>query len=156
MILGAGAATLGAATLAPLAAAPTSPTQSFGGPRWVRLMKLEDLNDGERKRVPIIADLRDAWTLAKDVTLGVVWLERHGNDVGCVSVTCPHLGCSVSATESGFNCPCHDSDFGPKGERKGGPSPRDLDALNTRITDGYIEVDYRRYRVGTSERVEIG
>lgn len=157
VILGAGAATLGAATVAPLAIAPASPMQSSSGPRWVRAMKLEDLKDGERKRVPIISDLHDAWTVAKDVTLGAVWLERHGDDVRCLSVTCPHLGCSVAATpQGGFNCPCHDSDFGPKGERKGGPSPRDMDSLKTRLADGWIEVDFRRYRVGVPERLEIG
>jgi cytochrome b6-f complex iron-sulfur subunit/menaquinol-cytochrome c reductase iron-sulfur subunit len=157
VILGAGAATLGVATVAPLAIAPASPMQAVGGARWVRAMKLEDLRDGERKRVPIVADLRDAWTVATNVTLGAVWLERKGDKVTCLSVTCPHLGCAVSATEEGgFNCPCHDSDFGPHGERNGGPSPRDLDGLQTRIADGWIEVDFRRYRVGTDQRVEIG
>lgn len=156
MILGAGAATLGAATVAPLVIAPASPMIASGGSHWVRTMKLEDLKEGERKRVPIISDLHDAWTVAKNVTLGAVWLERHGDDVRCLSVTCPHLGCAVSATPDGFNCPCHDSDFGPNGERKGGPSPRDMDPLKTRITDGWIEVDFRRYRVGVPERVEIG
>lgn len=156
VILGAGAAALGTAVLSPCSTALGRPMLPTAGTHWVRTIKLEDLKDGERKRVPIVADLRDAWTVAKNVTLGAVWLERKGDKVSCLSVTCPHLGCAVSATESGFNCPCHDSDFGPHGERKGGPSPRDLDSLQTRITNGYIEVDFRRYRVGTGERVEIG
>lgn len=156
VILGAGAATLGTASALPLALAPASPMQAVGGARWVRTLRLEDLKDGERKRVPIVADLHDAWTVAKNVTLGAVWLERKGDKVTCISVTCPHLGCAVSATEDGFNCPCHDSDFGPHGERRGGPSPRDLDSLQTRIADGFVEVDFRRYRVGTGDRVEIG
>jgi cytochrome b6-f complex iron-sulfur subunit/menaquinol-cytochrome c reductase iron-sulfur subunit len=158
VVLGAGALTLGAATAAPLGAVLESPPGARAGrQRWIRTLRLDDLEEGKPRRFAIVSDVHDAWSAQKNITLGAVWLVRDpGDAVRCFSVTCPHLGCSVTSTEHGFYCPCHDSDFGSLGERKSGPSPRNLDALETRIVDGWVEVDFRRYRVGLKERVEIG
>ena len=70
---------------------------------------------------------------------------------------CPHLGCSVNVApeaSAGFACPCHTSAFEKDGKRKSGPSPRDLDALATRIEEGFVAVDFKRFRIGVSEKVE--
>jgi Rieske Fe-S protein len=74
------------------------------------------------------------------------------------SVTCPHLGCAIdrSATGPGFACPCHDSTFDGEGRRLTGPSPRDLDSLDTRVEDGFVLVDFRRFRQGTPDKLPIG
>jgi cytochrome b6-f complex iron-sulfur subunit/menaquinol-cytochrome c reductase iron-sulfur subunit len=121
--------------------------------------------------VKIVSDVRDAWKLEKDADLGAVWLIRTGGAVRALSVVCPHLGCSIGvrdvppsagpstgATEDkkGFACPCHDSSFSIDGKRQDGPSPRDMDSLATRITDGVVEIDFRRFRQGTPERIEVG
>jgi cytochrome b6-f complex iron-sulfur subunit/menaquinol-cytochrome c reductase iron-sulfur subunit len=78
--------------------------------------------------------------------------------VVCFSVICPHLGCSVNAEpgNKGFQCPCHTSAFDADGKRVAGPSPRDMDALATRIAGGFVEVDFRKYRIGIAEREQIG
>ena len=55
---------------------------------------------------------------------------------------------------AGFACPCHTSAFEADGKRKSGPSPRDLDALGTRIEEGFVAVDFRRFRIGIAEKVE--
>jgi Rieske Fe-S protein len=126
--------------------------------RWIKTVRLETLREGEPKRVALVADHRDAWTLEKDVALGAAWLVRQGNSVRAWSVTCPHLGCAIdrSGSAPGFVCPCHDSAFDAGGRRLTGPSPRDLDSLDTRVEDGFVLVDFRRFRQGTPDKLPIG
>ena len=64
---------------------------------------------------------------------------------------------SSEAAGEGFACPCHGSRFDRDGHVLGGPAPRGLDALETRVTvgdDRAVEVRYRRFAVGTPERRE--
>jgi cytochrome b6-f complex iron-sulfur subunit/menaquinol-cytochrome c reductase iron-sulfur subunit len=128
-----------------------------GGGRWIKTLPADSLPEGEPKRVALVADRRDAWTLEKDVELGAVWLLRKGSDVVAWSTVCPHLGCAVdkSSTGSGFNCPCHDSAFGPEGQRLNGPSPRGMDTLATKVEDGVVHVEFQRFRQGTPEKEPV-
>jgi Rieske Fe-S protein len=117
------------------------------------------LAEGEPKRVVLVADRRDAWTLEKDVELGAVWVMRRQGKTFAWSTVCPHLGCAVDrgGTGSGFYCPCHDSSFDPNGRRMTGPSPRDLDSLATRVDpDGVLLVEFRRFRQGTQTKEPLG
>lgn len=136
----------------------TAPVHTLGGAgRWTRAVRLDALRDGEPKRVSLIADRRDAWTVERAVELGAVWLVRKGEVVRAWSVICPHLGCAVdqSSNGSGFTCPCHDSSFDADGHRLNGPSPRDLDPLATRAEDGVLSVEYKRFRQGIPDRVTV-
>jgi Rieske Fe-S protein len=158
--VGAGTAAFGCALLVPGVKLLAAPLKSGGaGERWVRTVKLDDLREGEPRKVEIVADARDAWSVASNVQLGAAWLVRRGKGVVAFNVTCPHLGCSVNVVPGtkAFACPCHTSAFGADGKRQAGPSPRDLDELQTRVDQaGYVEVDFRKYRIGVGERVEIG
>lgn len=160
VLIGAGSVAFGGALLTPAAVFVASPVKTGGGgtPHWVKTVRLDSLSDSQPKKVAIVADEHDAWTLAKDVELGAVWLVRHGEAVSAFSVVCPHLGCSVNADADGksFTCPCHTSAFGADGKRMSGPSPRDMDALAVRIDDGYVMIDFHKYRIGIEERVAIG
>jgi len=114
--------------------------------RWIRALRLDALAIGEPKRVTLIADHGDAWTLEKAVELGAVWLTRvGGSEVRAWSVTCPHLGCAIDRAATA-----------PDGRRQTGPSPRDLDALATRIEDGVVFVEFRRFQMGMPAKVTIG
>jgi Rieske Fe-S protein len=62
----------------------------------------------------------------------------------------------VASGGSGFACPCHTSAFDGDGHRTGGPAPRGMDPLETRVEDGFVLVDFRRYRMSVPERVEVG
>jgi cytochrome b6-f complex iron-sulfur subunit/menaquinol-cytochrome c reductase iron-sulfur subunit len=152
-VVGAGALALPALrfVVAPAAA-------GAGEGRWIKAVALEVLKEGEPKRIALVADHKDAWTLEKNVELGAVWLVREGDAVKAWSVVCPHLGCAVdrSSTGPGFYCPCHDSSFDPAGHRLSGPSPRDLDALATRIEDGVVAVEFQRFRQGTPDKTPMG
>lgn len=153
---GAGACAIGAAVGVPAAAFVAAPISAPGGAgAWVKTIRVDQLHEGEPKRVAIVADRRDAWTIEKDVELGSVWLVKRGDAIHAFSAVCPHLGCSVNATPEGsFACPCHTSAFDPDGKKKSGPSPRDLDALATRVEDGVVAVDFKRFRIGVPEKVQ--
>jgi menaquinol-cytochrome c reductase iron-sulfur subunit len=157
LILGGGAA-FGCALAVPAAGFIAAPLRAAGakGARWVKTIRFDSLKEGEPKKVAIVADLRDAWTLARDVDLGAAWLIRRGENVTAFSVVCPHLGCSVNAEPSGFGCPCHTSAFDPEGKKVSGPSPRDMDPLSTKLEDGYVHVDFHKFRIGVAERLEVG
>ncbi|HYN01659.1 MAG TPA: Rieske (2Fe-2S) protein [Vicinamibacteria bacterium] len=70
-----------------------------------------------------------------------VALVREGGDFLAFDLTCPHLGCTVKATEQGFSCPCHGSRFGRGGDVLKGPAPRALKRLALARRDGIIRVE---------------
>ncbi len=109
--------------------------------------------------VPLKAAVRttrlDAWSESKGVELASVWLEKKKNgSIGAFSSICPHLGCSVDylADSGTFNCPCHGSVFAKDGSVVSGPSPRPLDALETRVEEGRVLVKFERFVCGTREQ----
>ncbi|CAN90523.1 hypothetical protein sce0366 [Sorangium cellulosum So ce56] len=128
-----------------------------GRERWVRVGRLADLPPGEPRRLKVIGEERDAFTVAKDQMLGAIWVIREGEKIRAMSATCPHLGCGIELNDDkkSFNCPCHASRFGLSGAPETGPSPRPMDPLATRVVDGWLEVDFRRYRDGVAELQEI-
>ena len=154
----------GAAYAAAIAVPAASYVVSTGGAggkgraRWIRVGRLLDLRPGEPRRLQIVGDERDAFTLTRDQMLGSVWVTREGESVRVLSATCPHLGCSIdlNADKKSFGCPCHASRFSVAGAPESGPSPRAMDALEARVVDGWVEVDFRRFRQGTSDREEVG
>jgi menaquinol-cytochrome c reductase iron-sulfur subunit len=162
VIVAGGSAIFVAGAAAPAVVAALAPvlSASKGGERWVRVARLSDLKEGEPRRAAVISEMTDAFTRYAKENLGAVWLLRSGGDVRALSVTCPHLGCGVEKAENGFGCPCHTSAFDASGKRVSGPSPRDMDALDTRIigdgTERVVEVRFKKFRTGVAEREEIG
>lgn len=158
-LVGAGACALGAAVASPvvvLVAAPAGASPK-GGERFVRTVPLESLPIGKPVLVNLVGKDTDAWTAHEAIELGSAWLVRTGpREVRALSSTCPHLGCAVQRDGDGFTCPCHTSAFGADGKRKDGPAPRDLDELRVRIDDGFVAVDFKRFRIGVAEKVQVG
>ncbi len=121
---------------------------------FVRVVRLDALEEAVPVRVRVRGDRRDAFTVTRELTLGSVWLRRTGNDVTALSAECPHLGCAVAVTEDrkAFGCPCHTSRFSLAGAAESGPSPRAMDPLLARVVDGWVEVAFVRYRHGSQHR----
>jgi cytochrome b6-f complex iron-sulfur subunit len=46
-----------------------------------------------------------------------------------LSLTCPHLGCTVAMTETGMECPCHGSRYNKDGQLLQGPATKGLPSL---------------------------
>jgi cytochrome b6-f complex iron-sulfur subunit/menaquinol-cytochrome c reductase iron-sulfur subunit len=128
-----------------------------GKERWVRVAKASDVT-AEPRRVQVIGDERDAFTVTKGQILGSIWIFREGEAMRAMSATCPHLGCSIdlNTDKKSFGCPCHASRFALLGQPESGPSPRAMDPLATRVVDGWLEIDFRRFRTGITERQEVG
>lgn len=128
-----------------------------GKERWVRVAKASDVT-AEPRRVQVIGDERDAFTVTKGQILGSIWIFREGEAMRAMSATCPHLGCSIdlNTDKKSFGCPCHASRFALLGQPESGPSPRAMDPLATRVEGGWLEVDFRRFRTGITERQEVG
>jgi cytochrome b6-f complex iron-sulfur subunit/menaquinol-cytochrome c reductase iron-sulfur subunit len=139
-------------------AAPVGSGDGKEGERWVRVGRLSDLSAAEPRRWQVIGDERDAFTLTRDQMLGSVWMVREGDQVRAMSATCPHLGCSLdlNADKQSFACPCHASRFALSGNAEAGPSPRGMDPLPTRVVDGWVEVNFKKFRQGIGERQEVG
>lgn len=59
-----------------------------------------------------------------------VEIVREKDGIHAISLVCTHLGCLLKSVgndpEIGYACPCHGSNFTPKGEVLGGPAPKDL------------------------------
>lgn len=137
--------------------AAAAESKGAAGERWFRVGRLADLPEGQARRWMVVGDERDAFTVTRNQMLGSVWVMRKGNDVQALSATCPHLGCSVdlSADKKSFGCPCHASKFDLTGAPEAGPSPRAMDPLAARVVEGWVEVDFRRYRQGITDREEV-
>src|SRR5689334_13741630 len=77
-----GGCAIGLAVAIPAAAFVVAPLgRAKGEGRWVKTIRADQLHEGEPKRIAIVADRRDAWTIEKDVELGSVWLVRHGETI---------------------------------------------------------------------------
>lgn len=133
-------------------------TASAGKPGYVRVASLDSLAQGEPKLFKVFSDCTDAWNCFSDVPVGGVFLKLTGpQQVIAWNSRCPHLGCSVETTAGGegFLCPCHMGKFGPDGERINEISPRDLDQLDVDIVGNDVWVQFKNYRQGISDKVEI-
>jgi menaquinol-cytochrome c reductase iron-sulfur subunit len=142
---------------AALMLAPAS-SGGTGKARWIRVGRLADVKPDEPKRVVVIADEKDGYTITRDQLLGSLWLVRKGDEVKAMSAVCPHLGCSIDlhGDKQSYFCPCHVSKFSLAGDAISGPSPRGMDPLEVRIVDGFVEVDFRRFRQGIPTKEEVG
>jgi nitrite reductase/ring-hydroxylating ferredoxin subunit len=60
--------------------------------------------------------------------------------IAALSLECTHLGCIVTGGGQGFFCPCHGSEFGPRGEVYSGPATESLKWHNVLIQKGRIWV----------------
>lgn len=123
---------------------------------WVRVARLEALRTGSPEKFAVVGTEVDAWSRAPDRRIGAVFLVREGDaSVRAYSAICPHLGCSINHVRDRFECPCHESAFDLHGNRIFGPSLRGMDPLQTRVTDGWVHVRFRRFRTGVSERIPV-
>jgi cytochrome b6-f complex iron-sulfur subunit len=127
-----GLATLGMARL-PLPAVIASESTA------VKLGRLDDLAEGENKWIP--------------AARAFVFRDEVG--VFAISGICTHLGCIVSQTPNGFDCPCHGSRFDSRGDVTKGPAPSALPWLQVSLApDGQLLLD-SQVRVAAGTKFEV-
>jgi cytochrome b6-f complex iron-sulfur subunit len=102
------------------------PRATYGQPNRFRIGRPEDFPSGAR----IAIDTKR------------VCIVREGSKVAAISTTCTHLGCIVTPSGTGFQCPCHGSQFDVDGNVTGGPAPKALSWYQVTLTpSGELEVD---------------
>ena len=63
------------------------------------------------------------------------------NGFNALSLTCPHLGCTVEARPDEFVCPCHGSRYDKDGQLLKGPATKGLKTLRVEVTpDGKLVI----------------
>lgn len=76
---------------------------------------------------------------------GRAYLIREEGGFYALSAVCTHLGCTTSAMDWGYRCPCHGSQFDPTGRVLRGPAVRPLDWFQLVLSpDGQLAVDLQR------------
>ncbi len=118
---------------------------------FVPVVPLAELKAGMPRRVEVTSSQVDAWSRQDGIVLGAAWvLKQPSGEVIAFSTVCPHLGCGIDhdPKKGAFLCPCHTSSFAQDGRRTAGPSPRDMDRLETEVKDGWVRVRYVRFKLG--------
>lgn len=136
---------------------------SFIGPsfrrirrHFARVGKVDGLPLGRPVQLRYTDREVDAY-LAQTVTRHVWAVKNADAGVTVFSPICPHLGCRYEWVPDAnhFYCPCHHSVFAVDGRVLGGPAPRPLDTLPTRIEGGELEVEWERYESGIPEKKAV-
>jgi len=137
-----GSIAAGLAGLGGLFAASTSRWPVRSAKQWSALCKVGDLKDGEPLEKSFTFQRVEGWYV--ETVSRQVYVTRNERGAPVVfSRRCTHLGCQITwKPQSGaFKCPCHGGVFDPAGKVTGGPPPRDLDVLNSRLAGEIIEVE---------------
>jgi menaquinol-cytochrome c reductase iron-sulfur subunit len=123
---------------------------------WVEVGWLDELSIGEPKQLDYLQTIQDGWMTTK--AHKAVWaIKQADGHLTVFSPLCPHLGCGYrwDGQDREFKCPCHGSVYSPNGQVLGGPAPRPLDELPTKVEEGHVYVIYKEFKAGLSQRVEV-
>jgi menaquinol-cytochrome c reductase iron-sulfur subunit len=108
------------------------------------------------KEFEVVRSLSSGWM--KTNTVRSVWAYRKPDGtVVAFSPICTHLGCGYRWSEGdrNFLCPCHNSVFDLDGRVLGGPAPRPLDLLPTKVEGDRLFIRYQDFKAGLSRKEEI-
>ncbi len=89
-----------------------------------------------------VADLPDVGDELIFEDQKVILRRQTETEVAAISLVCTHLGCTVNRVETGFQCPCHGSQYDSDGIVVGGPAPKTLPWLSVkRVPGNQLEID---------------
>ena len=123
-------------------------------PSWAKVGNLNSLPVGEPTKLTFAVKTTSAY-IAETVLHDVWVIKQTSSEVTVFSPICPHLGCEYNwDPQTGhFECPCHGSVYAINGKVLGGPAPRPLDTLPTKIETGELYVEWETFKVGISQKV---
>jgi menaquinol-cytochrome c reductase iron-sulfur subunit len=134
------------------------------GGNWIRVASREQIPADGRPYAFAVIDPEpwDKWNRYEPQPVGSVYIIRRSDtDMVAYSAVCPHLGCTFDyrPANNDFRCPCHNAMFGIDGKQLEGctVSPRDLDPLEVEVDEvtGAVKVNYKRFKRGIRDRIEI-
>jgi menaquinol-cytochrome c reductase iron-sulfur subunit len=124
---------------------------------WVRLGDVDAIAVGTPVKIDFVSTVKDAWVETR--VLRDVWLySDDGAKFTVYSGRCTHLGCSYGYDEKNkiFRCPCHNGLFDVKtGAVLGGPPPRSLDVLQSKVEEGVLYAQYQDFRLGVPQKAAV-
>ena len=137
-------------TLFPLTSKTTETKWSDAGP-------VADLRSDKPLTRTVMVEQVDGWR--KTVSEKIIYVTKDSSGkLSVLSAVCPHLGCSVQWQDGkkAFICPCHSAEFEANGTKTGGPAPRGMDTLETKVVDGRLQVRYQYFRQLVETKEVIG
>lgn len=149
VLLAAGTASVGALLSVPLFRFVLHPLLRITTPlSWSEVGRVDEFSAAVSPVKKLITvEQRDGWR--KIVSEKAVYVIKQANgDLIVLSSVCPHLGCSVAwhSENNEFLCPCHGGHFAADGKLLGGPPPRGMDHLESKIEEGVLRVHYQYFR----------
>lgn len=107
--------------------------------QWAKVDEIARLPAGQMHTVIYRVRTKDAWRTTER-TGALYAFSANGIDYTVLDATCTHLGCIVHWQEEReqFSCPCHEGFFSRTGEVLGGPPPRPLASVQTKIEEGVL------------------
>lgn len=109
---------------------------------WIKLGDAGRFFSDEPVKADFTVEMKDAWVETR--TTQSVWVFTEDGEAFTVfDSRCTHLGCPYlfDQKEKVFRCPCHLGRFDPKtGAVLGGPPPRPLRQLASKVEDGTLYV----------------
>ncbi len=123
---------------------------------WVDVGSVEDVPIGNPKQLEHVTMIQDGYL--KSRSQKAIWaVKQPDGQVKVFSPMCTHLGCGYrwDGEEKKFKCPCHGSVFDIEGQVLAGPAPRPLDLLPSKIENGRLLVEFKEFKPGTGQVVEL-
>ncbi len=155
-MIGLSAGLIGMGLAIPLVGYVVSPALKRRDQPWVDVGAVADLPAGQPKQLEHLTTVRDGWM--ETTSHKTVWAVKQAEgEVVVYSPICTHLGCGYrwEGEEKKFKCPCHGSVYDVTGAVLAGPAPRRLDILPSKIEDGRLFVQYKEFKSGLADSVEL-
>ena len=125
--------------------------------KWSDAGPVADLQSPKPLTRTVMVEQVDGWR--KTVSERIIYVTKNAaGQLSVLSAVCPHLGCSVQWQDgkNAFICPCHSAQFAADGAKTGGPAPRGMDTLETKVVDGRLQVRYQYFRQLVQTKEVIG
>ncbi len=123
---------------------------------WTKVGDIRSLTIGQPLNLDFSFNMQDAYL--RETVMRSVWIIKgSSSEVTVYSPICPHLGCHYAwdAHSKTFLCPCHGSVYSIDGKVLGGPSPRPLDTLPSKVENGMLYVQWEEFKVGVPEKMPV-
>jgi menaquinol-cytochrome c reductase iron-sulfur subunit len=124
--------------------------------QWIKITDIASLPTGQPTN-PTFA-MQEVQAYIRETVLRKVWVVKHSpTDLTVFSPICVHLGCQYhwNPQTQHFECPCHGSVYAIDGRVLGGPAPRPLDTLPTKMEGGILFVQWEEFRIGIPEKIPV-
>lgn len=125
----------------PAVAYVIGPAKNQDSGDWIQLGSVNKIELNTPTLFKTVVETQTGW-IKTESEISAFVLTTNGQDFIVMSNVCTHLGCRVRWIEEqdGFFCPCHNATFSKDGEVTGGPPPRPLDRLESKVEEGILYV----------------